>query len=112
MFGTMEGSLGSLVSIPKYAYQYLQRLSEVMQVTLRNLSRITLSEQRSVRIDGRDPEDHFNIIDGAYVEMFLELDPRAQQQIVQNMLLNQGEMCQQYVQEVTQLIQLVKDISH
>ena len=55
VYGTQEGSLGQLTQIPKAAYLFLTRLSEVMQERVRGISRISLKEYRQVRLDATNP---------------------------------------------------------
>lgn len=68
VYGTQEGSLGQLTQIPKAAYLFLTRLSEVMQERVRGISRISLKEYRQVRLDATNPQEPKNIIDGDYIE--------------------------------------------
>lgn len=46
IYGTQEGSIGQLIEIPKYAYMFLKRLTEVMEASIKSVSRITLREYR------------------------------------------------------------------
>ena len=71
-----------------------------------------MSEQRAVRYEGKDPDDHFNVIDGEYVEQFLSLDSKAQHSIVSQMLINQSDMSELYVGEVRELVQLLQQLAH
>ena len=68
LFGTCEGSLGQLQQIPKFTFMFLQRLQEVMEHHVRGLARITNSELRQVKFDGKQPEDAKNVIDGTLIE--------------------------------------------
>jgi hypothetical protein len=76
-----------------------------MEQFVRGLSRITVKEHRQVRLDVNHFDPAKNIIDGDYLEQFLDLEPSTQSQIVKNMLINQHDMSQAYLQEVKQLIQ-------
>ena len=85
------------MQIPKFAYMFLKRLTDVMQSHVRGLSRITLTEYRQVKLDGRQQEEPKNIIDGDYIEQFLGIDENLQARILQNVLLNQHDMSQAYL---------------
>ena len=108
IYGTQEGSLGQIVQIPKFAYMFLKRLTEVMETIVRGMSRITLKEYRQVKLDGGQPEEPQNIIDGDYIEQFLDIDEPVQAKIVQMMLLNSNDTSHAYLLEVKQLIHLLQ----
>ena len=55
---------------------------EVMETTVRGISRITLRDFRQVKLDGSQPEEPKNIIDGDYIEQFLTIDESTQAKIV------------------------------
>ena len=71
-----------------------------MQERVRGISRISLKEYRQVKLDATNPQEPRNIIDGDYIEQFLELDDRIQAQIAQSMLLNAHDISQAYLLEV------------
>jgi len=47
---------------------------DVMETTVRGISRISLKEYRQIKLDCSQSEDPKNIIDGDYVEQFLTID--------------------------------------
>lgn len=49
-----------------------------------------------------------NIIDGSFIEQFLLLNEEVQSKILQNMLLNQRDMCKDYLMQVRQLVQVLQ----
>ena len=89
---------------------FLKRLHEVMEHHVQSLSRITVKEQRSVRFEDRQPEDPQNIIDGGFIEQFLYLNEQLQSKILSNMLLNQADMCKDYLMQVRQLVQVLQQM--
>ena len=75
-----------------------------METIVRGMSRITLKEYRQVKMDGGQPEEPHNIIDGDYIEQFLDIEEPIQAKIVQMMLLNSNDTSHAYLLEVRQLI--------
>lgn len=71
LFGSVDGSIGQLNSIPKYVFMFLKRLHEVMEHHVRGVSRITVRELRQVRFEDKQADDSINIIDGLFIEQFL-----------------------------------------
>jgi hypothetical protein len=53
-----------------------------METIVRGMSRITLKEYRQVKMDGGQPEEPHNIIDGDYIEQFLDIEEPIQAKIV------------------------------
>lgn len=104
LYGTLEGSLGQLSQIPKTTYIFLKRLITTMEQYVRGVSSISLNEYRQVRLDTTFSDQPKNIIDGAYLEQFLDLEEHTQSQIVKGMLLNQHDMSQAYLLEVKELV--------
>jgi len=44
------------------------------------------------------------VIDGTLIEQFMTLDSKLQAKIVSNMMLNQAEMCSDYLTQVKTLV--------
>uniref|UniRef100_A0A7S3IX43 RSE1/DDB1/CPSF1 C-terminal domain-containing protein n=1 Tax=Strombidium inclinatum TaxID=197538 RepID=A0A7S3IX43_9SPIT len=108
MFGSLEGSIGQVIQIPKECFQFLNRLQEVMEANLVDITRLPKSEHRKVRHENGDPESHFHVIDGDFVEQFLDLPSKAQCVVLQNMLLNINELGPDYLKEVKDLLVFLK----
>ena len=51
-----------------------------------------------------------NIIDGGFIEQFLYLSEHLQSKILSNMLLNQRDMCKDYLMQVRQLVQVLQQM--
>ncbi len=71
-----------------------------MEQNVRGISRISNLELREVKFENKGAEDPKNIIDGSFIEQFNYLDPQAQCKIVQNMILNSKDMCEDYLMQV------------
>jgi hypothetical protein len=56
---------------------FLKRLTEVMETIIRGISRITTREYRQIKLDSKQAEDSKNIIDGDYIEQFLDIPEAA-----------------------------------
>ena len=74
MYGTLEGTIGQLIQIPKTTYLFLKRLCDFMEQSVRSISRIPLKDHRLVRVDQTISDHPKNILDGDYLEQFLEFD--------------------------------------
>ena len=57
-----------------------------------------------MKLDGGQAEEPSNIIDGDYIEQFLDIDEPVQAKIVQMMLLNSNDTSHAYLLEVRKLI--------
>ena len=75
-----------------------------MQCHLTGISRVLPEDQRSVKHEGQDPVTSFNIIDGDYIEQFLDLNIASQCLVIQEMLLNSNELNREYLREVNDLL--------
>ena len=48
-----------------------------METIIRGISRITTKEYRQIKLDSKQAEDSKNIIDGDYIEQFLDIPEAA-----------------------------------
>ena len=109
LYGTLDGSLGQLIQIPKFTYYYLKCLSEKMDNHCRGISRITTREQRQVKFDTGQWEDAMNVIDGDYLEQFLAFDEHRQAQIATSIMEHHADPAatQAYLHDVREIFYLL-----
>ena len=108
IYGTVRGSVGTLIDLPSNAFQILNML----QVALDKLNThdfIPRETSRKVVVE-RTEKSSTNIIDGDSVQKFGDLDLKRQTQVVSHMFTKDYVSANPHViNEVKQLLALIKD---
>jgi len=81
-------------------YVFMKKLSDSMEKFVLGVSRINMKEQRQLRMDTNSTEAPKNIIDGDFLEQFIDLPEDLQKQIAEHTLANKYDMSMAYLLEV------------
>jgi len=87
LFGTVSGSIGSIISIPKHVYDFHSSLEAAMRSVLQGVGGFSHAEFRAL-YNGRRNGSQSNSVDGDLIEMFLVLGADDMERIV--LCLNNG----------------------
>ncbi|KAJ9531675.1 hypothetical protein QJQ45_021824 [Haematococcus lacustris] len=81
LYGTLDGALGLLVSLPPPTFEFLNRLQEAMRKVVRGVGGLSHSEWRAW-CNERKTSEARGFVDGDLVEMFLDLSPADASRVV------------------------------
>jgi len=110
MYGTAEGSLGTLFRLPKLCFYLLSMLQSTMdRLANADLTLVKRSDTRSVRQTGLDASSAQSVLDGDLIEQFLSIGRAKQLDICKKMMNGQSKGDEKLVNLIVQLLQeLVK----
>ena len=93
LFGTANGVIGVLASLPKDVYDFTERLQTCMNKHVAGVGGFKHSEWRSFRHELRGKsEPARNFIDGDLIESFLDLKPEKQDAVAADMRCDRAEL--------------------
>eukprot|EP00003_Mantamonas_plastica_P022436 TRINITY_DN380_c1_g1_i2.p1 TRINITY_DN380_c1_g1~~TRINITY_DN380_c1_g1_i2.p1 ORF type:complete len:1241 (+),score=459.79 TRINITY_DN380_c1_g1_i2:225-3725(+) len=84
LFGTVNGSLGAVISLPKEQFVFLQALEKALQEVIPGVGGFSHKEWRSFRSERKTTPAH-GFIDGDLIEMFLDLPTEKMQSALEFM---------------------------
>lgn len=84
IFGTVNGVIGVVASLPQDLFQFLLRLQNAMEKTVQGLGGLSHSEWRSFSSE-RKVADSKNFIDGDLIEQFSDLSNHSMQEVADSM---------------------------
>ena len=103
LFGTGNGVVGVLASLPKDIYDFTERLQTSMNVHVQGVGGLKHADWRSFRHELRGKsEPARNFVDGDLIECFLDLRLEQQDAIAADLALDRGEI----IHRVEELIRL------
>lgn len=73
IFGTINGVVGIVASIPEEYFQFFHKLEIAMESVIRGVGGFSHREWRGFCSDKKESEQSFNFIDGDLIESFLDL---------------------------------------
>ena len=111
LFGTQEGSIGSLIEIPEKAYKFMELIESVMEKEgITNFGKISRKDFRTAKTDSFSCGERRNVIDGNFIEILLDIDAKQQLTITGHLMLNTPkEHSQSYLKEIKTLIEFMRD---
>ena len=93
LFGTANGVIGVLASLPKDVYEFTEKLQTCMNTHIKGVGGFKHSEWRSFRHELRGKsEPARNFIDGDLIESFLDLKPEKADAIAADMKCDRAEI--------------------
>ena len=93
LFGTANGVIGVLASLPKDVYEFTEKLQTCMNTHIQGVGCFKHSEWRSFRHELRGKsEPARNFIDGDLIESFLDLKPEKADAIAADMKCDRAEI--------------------
>ncbi|CDW78610.1 dna damage-binding protein 1 [Stylonychia lemnae] len=106
IYGTSQGSLGVICQIPLKAYKILELLSKTMEKLDMNfygkLSRVTFRSAKTESLK----QEATNIIDGDYVQNYLDSEMKFQNTVIQQMLKDYN---QEFARDIKGILEILKD---
>ena len=91
MFGTQRGSIGTIIQLPEEVYELMTLLELAMEKTMSSPIEPQIIKRefhRQVVIDQGTKFNQTQVIDGDFLETFLELEIKKQTHILQSMFNN------------------------
>ena len=110
LYGTQEGSLGTLIEIPERAYKFMELMVQVMEKEgITNFGKMSRKDYRTVKIDSLKKEC-FNIIDGNFLEYFLDIEGKQQLSITHHLLhIKDSHTSHSHLKDIRTLIEAMRD---
>ncbi|KAH8956048.1 hypothetical protein BDL97_07G017700 [Sphagnum fallax] len=101
IFGTVNGVIGVVASLPQEQYLFLHKLQQCLVKVIKGVGNLSHEQWRSF-CNGRETVDAHNFLDGDLIESFLDLSRSHMEDIAISLDVPIEELCKQ-VEELTRL---------
>ncbi|CAE6137644.1 unnamed protein product [Arabidopsis arenosa] len=101
IFGTVNGVIGVIASLPQEQYTFLEKLQSSLRKVIKGVGGLSHEQWRSFNNEKRTAEAR-NFLDGDLIESFLDLSRNKMEDISKSMNVQVEELCKR-VEELTRL---------
>lgn len=101
IFGTVNGVIGVMASLPQKQYAFLEKLQTSLRKVIKGVGGLSHEQWRSFTNEKRTAEAR-NFLDGDLIESFLDLSRSKMEEISKGMDVQVEELCKR-VEELTRL---------
>eukprot|EP00252_Welwitschia_mirabilis_P019638 TRINITY_DN4603_c0_g1_i1.p1 TRINITY_DN4603_c0_g1~~TRINITY_DN4603_c0_g1_i1.p1 ORF type:complete len:1092 (+),score=216.35 TRINITY_DN4603_c0_g1_i1:257-3532(+) len=101
IFGTINGSIGVIASLPQDQYQFLEKLQSRLVKVIKGVGGLSHENWRSFNNERKTSEAR-NFLDGDLIESFLDLNRNKMEEIALDIGISVEELCKR-VEEMTRL---------
>ncbi|CAH8385815.1 unnamed protein product [Eruca vesicaria subsp. sativa] len=101
IFGTVNGMIGVIASLPQEQYSFLEKLQSSLRKVIKGVGGLSHEQWRSFNNEKRTVEAR-NFLDGDLIESFLDLSRNKMEEISKSMNVQVEELCKR-VEELTRL---------
>ena len=101
IFGTINGVIGVIASLPSEQYVFLEKLQSTLRKVIKGVGGLSHEQWRSFNSEKRQV-DARNFLDGDLIESFLDLNRSKMDEISKAMSVSVEELCKR-VEELTRL---------
>lgn len=101
IFGTVNGMIGVIASLPQEQYAFLDKLQSSLRKVIKGVGGLSHEQWRSFNNEKRTVEAR-NFLDGDLIESFLDLSRNKMEEISKSMNVQVEELCKR-VEELTRL---------
>ncbi|KAL0699191.1 hypothetical protein Bca4012_055313 [Brassica carinata] len=101
IFGTVNGVIGVMASLPQEQYAFLEKLQTSLRKVIKGVGGLSHEQWRSFKNEKRTA-DARSFLDGDLIESFLDLSRRKMEEIAKGMDVQVEELCRR-VEELTRL---------
>ncbi|CAA7046991.1 unnamed protein product [Microthlaspi erraticum] len=101
IFGTVNGVIGVIASLPQEQYSFLEKLQSSLRKVIKGVGGLSHEQWRSFNNEKRTAEAR-NFLDGDLIESFLDLSRNKMEDISKSMNVQVEELCKR-VEELTRL---------
>ena len=101
IFGTVNGTIGVIASLPKHIFDFALKLQGVLQGVIGGVGGLSHAEWRAFCSDRKEAPAR-NFVDGDLIEAFLELRRPRMEEVSSAMQMPVDELCQR-VEELARL---------
>ena len=102
IFGTDNGVIGVIASLPHEQYLFLEKLQSNLRKVIKGVGGLSHEQWRSSFNNGKKTVDAINFLDGDLIESFLGLNPSKMDEISKAMTVSVEEL-RKRVEELTRL---------
>lgn len=101
IFGTVDGVIGVIASLPQEQYAFLEKLQTSLRKVIKGVGGLSHEQWRSFNNDRRSAEAK-SFVDGDLIESFLDLSRSKMEEISKAMDVHVEELCKR-VEELTRI---------
>jgi DNA damage-binding protein 1 len=101
IFGTVNGVIGVIASLPQEQFLFLQKLQQALVKVIKGVGGLSHEQWRSFNNE-RKTVDARNFLDGDLIESFLDLSRNKMEEIATQLDISVEELCKR-VEELTRL---------
>ncbi|CAB4276539.1 hypothetical protein Pyn_05374 [Prunus yedoensis var. nudiflora] len=101
IFGTVNGVIGVIASLPQEQYVFLEKLQSNLRKVIKGVGGLSHEQWRSFNNE-KKTVDAKNFLDGDLIESFLDLSRSKMDEISKQMRVSVEELCKR-VEELTRL---------